>query len=69
MNLDEKLKFLREHREWKCPNKWELLNEHDSSWRENGLANLTFQKISDLPDEAFPGCRRILVNIAEPEAS
>ena len=42
MNLPKKLQFLREHKVWKCMNKTEVLEEHSSSWKTNGLSSLHF---------------------------
>ncbi|CAM9311977.1 unnamed protein product, partial [Ectocarpus fasciculatus] len=64
MSLDEKLNFLRAHREWKCPNKWELLAEHMQSWRTNGLTDLQFSTIKDSLIDSSRNCRRILVDIS-----
>lgn len=43
MNIDQKLAFLRSNREWKCNVKWEALDEHESTWRTNGLADLDYK--------------------------
>lgn len=50
MDLSEKLSFLKEHKEWKCGDKWERLKEDAASWRSNGLSSLQFevQKTCDL---------------------
>jgi hypothetical protein len=64
MNLTEKLEFLRGHKEWKCKNKWEMLDEHDSTWRVNGLMDLTYIKKSDTIIESFLFARRITVDIS-----
>lgn len=37
MDLDTKLTYLRENQLLKCNNKKELLDEHDTTWRSNGL--------------------------------
>jgi len=42
MSLKEKLDFLRLNKEWKCMCKWEALNEHNDTWRKNGLADLMY---------------------------
>ena len=42
MSLSEKLNMLRENKEWKCMVKWEALEEHESTWRTNGLADLNY---------------------------
>ena len=46
MNLDQKLAFLKEHSNWKCGVKWELLAEHKETWRSNGLSNLSYSVLS-----------------------
>jgi len=43
MNLTEKLNFLRQHKEWKCMVKWEALEEHETTWKKNGLADLQYK--------------------------
>ena len=43
MNLTEKLDFLRQNRQWKCMVKWEALDEHDKTWKSNGLSNLSYK--------------------------
>jgi hypothetical protein len=42
MDLKQKLSFLKEHKEWKCGDKWERLEEEASSWKTNGLSDLSF---------------------------
>ena len=43
MDLKQKLDFLREHKDWKCADKWERLEENNENWRENGLSNLKYK--------------------------
>lgn len=45
MSLSSKIAFLKQNKIWKCMNKQEVLEEHESSWRTNGLANLSFKLI------------------------
>lgn len=42
MSLTEKLDFLREHKEWKCMVKWEAADEHETTWKTNGLSDLKY---------------------------
>jgi hypothetical protein len=42
MTLPEKLDFLRANREWKCMVKWEALEEHETTWKSNGMADLKY---------------------------
>lgn len=42
MSLKEKLDFLRENREWKCMVKWEAADEHEATWKTNGMADLKY---------------------------
>jgi len=53
MTLQEKLDFLRANREWKCMVKWEALEEHEKTWKINGLADLKYAtlKTQFLDDE------------------
>ena len=43
MNLKSKLQFLRDNKVWKCMNKTEVLEEHSSSWKTNGLESLNYE--------------------------
>jgi hypothetical protein len=43
MPLQEKLTFLKQHKEWKCMVKWEALDEHEKTWKSNGLADLNYK--------------------------
>jgi hypothetical protein len=49
MTLQEKLKFLKSHREWKCMVKWEALEEHDKTWKTNGLVDLNYKVLKTTP--------------------
>lgn len=42
MDLTTKLGFLKQNAEWKCMVKWEALEEHEKTWRTNGLADLSY---------------------------
>ena len=33
MSINEKMNFLKQHQEWKCMVKWELKDEHESTWQ------------------------------------
>lgn len=46
MDLQQKLGFLRQHKEWKCMVKWEALEEHEATWKKNGLADLTYNVLA-----------------------
>jgi hypothetical protein len=49
MDLTQKLNFLRQHKEWKCMVKWEALEEHETTWKKNGLADLTYKVLETVP--------------------
>lgn len=49
MTLHEKLDFLRQHKEWKCMVKWEALEEHAKTWKQNGLVDLTYKVLETTP--------------------
>ena len=42
MDLTTKLSFLKQNKEWKCMVKWEALNEHATTWKTNGMADLSY---------------------------
>ena len=46
MNLESKLQYLRSNKLLKCMNKIEVLAEHATTWRENGLSNLQYTEVS-----------------------
>lgn len=46
MDLQEKLGFLRQNKEWKCMTKWECLDEHQTTWKTNGMADLKYKVLS-----------------------
>lgn len=46
MNLKSKLQYLKENKLLKCMNKYEVLAEHDKTWKENGLLDLKYSEIS-----------------------
>ena len=55
MTLNDKLQFLRQHKEWKCMVKWEALEEHEKTWRSNGLADLQYKVLeSSALDDKVP---------------
>ena len=49
MTLEEKLSFLRQHKEWKCMVKWEALKEHEQTWKTNGLSDLSYKMLETKP--------------------
>ncbi len=53
MDLSTKLGFLKQNKEWKCMVKWEALEEHEQTWKGNGLSDLSYDimKISRLDKE------------------
>lgn len=52
MTLTEKLDFLRSNKAWKNNVKWELNDEHEKTWKTNGLADLKYSvlKTTELED-------------------
>jgi len=44
MDLKTKLAYLRGRKEWKCNVKWEVLKEHDATWKTNGLHDLKYAR-------------------------
>ncbi|KAG7371179.1 glycosyl transferase group 7 protein [Nitzschia inconspicua] len=67
MTLQEKLKFLKQHKEWKCMVKWEALEEHDKTWKQNGLADLSYKVLKsdplDTKDAAKSKATKITVDV------
>jgi TPR repeat protein len=48
MDLKQKLMYLANNKQQQCPYKWELLSEHEKTWRKNGLSNLKYNLIKRL---------------------
>ena len=61
MTLDIKLRHLKEHSQWKCMNKKEVLDEHSKTWKENGLSNLDYQVIHT--ESLTNQCYKITVDV------
>jgi len=57
MTLKEKLSFLKQNKSWKCMVKWEALDEHERTWKTNGLADLSYQVLhkTNLDSNHEPG--------------
>ena len=54
MDLKEKLSFLRKNRSWKCMVKWEALEEHEKTWKINGLKHLSYKTIQKVDLDKEP---------------
>jgi hypothetical protein len=67
MTLPEKLNFLKQHKEWKCMVKWEALDEHDKTWKQNGLTDLSYKVLKsdslDAKDPARANATKITVDV------
>jgi hypothetical protein len=51
MSIDTKINFLKAHSEWKCNVKREVLNEHATTWQQNGLNTLKYEIESEIVSE------------------
>lgn len=47
MDIQTKMNFLRQHKTWKCMVKWELKDEHETTWKQNGLADLKYKVLEE----------------------
>lgn len=63
MNIDEKMAFLRQNRDWKCMVKWELLEEHEKTWKTNGLADLRYTVMKQTPLDDKKKSTKITVDV------
>lgn len=63
MTLKEKLDFLRDNREWKCMVKWEAAEEHDATWKSNGLADLKYSVLKTEPLDDGNKASKITVDV------
>lgn len=63
MTLKEKLDFLRQNKSWKCMVKWEALEEHDKTWRTNGLADLKYTVLKTTPLDSTGKATKLTVDV------
>uniref|UniRef100_A0A7S1UR56 WW domain-containing protein n=1 Tax=Grammatophora oceanica TaxID=210454 RepID=A0A7S1UR56_9STRA len=63
MNLSQKLQFLRENKKWKCMVKWEALEEHDKTWKVNGLADLKYKVLENAFMDATKNASKVHVDV------
>jgi hypothetical protein len=62
MNLTQKLGFLKSNPDLKCNIKRELLDEHQQTWKTNGLNTLDYQVIS-ITTFMNENCKKVLVDV------
>eukprot|EP00968_Pinguiococcus_pyrenoidosus_P021651 scaffold2875_cov247-Pinguiococcus_pyrenoidosus.AAC.7 len=62
MDIKTKTTFLKQHEDWKCMIKRELLQEHGSSWRTNGLSNLHYE-VLERDDNFLDSCIKVTVEL------
>mgnify|MGYP003865582359 CR=1 FL=1 len=63
LSLDEKLGMLRENRSWKNAVKWETADEHERTWRTNGLADLEYEHIETVDLEPLGRATKSAVDV------
>jgi predicted glycosyltransferase involved in capsule biosynthesis len=63
MTLTEKLDFLRQNKEWKCMVKWEALEEHEKTWKTNGLADLKYKVLGETPLDENKKSTKLTVDV------
>ena len=63
MDLQQKLGFLREHKEWKCMVKWEALDEHKTTWKKNGLADLNYKVLETASLDKSKKATKVTVDV------
>jgi hypothetical protein len=63
MSLSEKLDFLRSNKEWKCMVKWEALEEHETTWKTNGLADLKYTLLETKALDATKKADKLTVDV------
>jgi len=61
MNLQQKLAVLKQHKVWKCMNRYELKNEHETTWQSNGLSNLSYKVLLRTELDRF--CSKVTVDV------
>ncbi len=61
MNLQQKLAVLKQHQLWKCMNRYELKDEHEATWRSNGLMDLSYEMLQRTELDRF--CSKVTVDV------
>ena len=61
MNLQQKLAVLKQHQLWKCMNRYELKDEHEATWRSNGLMDLSYELLQRTELDRF--CSKVTVDV------
>jgi hypothetical protein len=61
MNLQQKLAVLKQHQLWKCMNRYELKDEHEATWRSNGLMDLSYEVLQRTELDRF--CCKVTVDV------
>lgn len=64
MTLETKLQFLKQNKIWKCMNKTELLDEHNTTWNTNGISDLNYteEKRIEINDNCIIFTVDVLIN-------
>ena len=63
MNIKEKIAFLKQNRDWKCMVKWELLDEHEKTWKTNGLSDLRYTVMKQTPLDDKNKCTKVTLDV------
>lgn len=63
MDISTKMDFLRKHKTWKCMVKWELKDEHETTWKTNGLADLKYKIVKTEQLGNSPHATKITVDL------
>jgi N-terminal domain of galactosyltransferase len=63
MDINEKMAFLRQNRDWKCMVKWELLEEHEKTWKTNGLSDLRYTVLQQTPLDEKKKSTKVSVDV------
>lgn len=61
MNLQQKLAVLKQHKLWKCMNRYELKSEHEITWKRNGLMDLSYEVLQRTELDRF--CSKVTVDV------
>jgi hypothetical protein len=63
MDINQKMAFLKQNRDWKCMVKWELLKEHEKTWKTNGLSDLRYAVLKQSPLDEKNKSTKISVDV------
>ncbi len=63
LSLNDKLAYLKKNKDLKCNIKYELLVQHEESWKTNGLSDLDYNILNETQNYINNNTKKILVDV------